>query len=95
MANFVHIYVVPKPGIASEKVTEQMNLAIDWYRYAPGTYVVYTSSNLLKWRERLLPLVEPDGDLLVVPMGDMSDSQGWMTTDFWEWLKKERGKKNA
>ena len=41
-----------------------------------------------KWLARLKPLVEPEGDLFICHL-DVSKRNGWMSTEFWEWLKKK------
>lgn len=90
MNRLLHIFVQPRSGVTNEKLEETMNVAIDWYRYAPGAFIVYTSSNENKWQERLSPLVEPEGSLLILPLGDHTEAQGWMTEPFWKWLNKGR-----
>jgi hypothetical protein len=91
-AIFIHIYVNPKKGVSLEKVEEQMNLAIDWYRYENNSYLVYTTSNIEKWMGRLKPLVESDGRLLIFEI-KIQRRNGWMPKDFWEWLKMDRNNK--
>ena len=86
---FLHIYISQKNGVTSEQVEAQLNLSIDWYRYAGNSYVVYTTSNIEKWMGRLKPLVESDGRLLIFEI-KVHSRNGWMTQDFWDWLKKPR-----
>lgn len=86
---FLHIHIVPKNGVSSERVEEQLNLAVDWYRYTGNTYVVYTTSDIEKWMGRLQPLVESDGRLLIFEV-NVRRRNGWMPKDFWDWLKKPR-----
>ena len=69
---------------------KKLNLAIDWYRYTKGVYVVYTSSNSAKWKARLSDLVKPDGLMFICKL-DTSTREGWMAKDFWEWLTKKSG----
>ena len=89
MAEFLHIYVSPKEGVTRDEIEEKLNLAIDWYRYAPGLYIVRTTSSVGKWKVRLVDFVKPKGRLLIMRV-DMSQRQGWMNKDFWEWLGKIR-----
>lgn len=87
--SFYHVYLKPKPGITEEQVKEQMNLAVDWYKYADYCWVVKSTSEAGKWQTRLKPLVEPGGNLLILGM-DPATRQGWMAKGFWEWLTNAR-----
>jgi hypothetical protein len=86
---YLHIYINPKTDVSNDKVETQINLAVDWFRYASDSYVVYTTSDIEKWMGRLKPLVEPGGRLLIFEI-KVNRRNGWMTEDFWEWLKKPR-----
>lgn len=88
-AKFYHIYISRKPDVAADDVQKKINLALDWFRYDPKNWVVYTTSNASKWQERLRPFVDPGGHLFIVRL-DVSDRQGWMTRKFWDWLRKQR-----
>lgn len=90
MAHLLHIYVTAKDGVSREEVEGKLNLALDWYRYAPNSYVVHTSSSVDKWKARLINFIKPGGRLLILKL-DYSQRQGWMNKDFWEWLR-ERSK---
>ena len=87
MTKFLHIYISPHKNATQEDVEKKLNLAIDWYRYANGMYVVYTSTSSVAWKARLIDLVKPDGRMLICKLY-VSTRKGWMNKDFWEWLKK-------
>ncbi len=86
MANFYHIFIQPKQGITPDTVKQKMDLAIDWFRYTPNNWIVYTSSDQDKWLSRLRPLVEPDGSLFICKL-DISGRNGWMSKEFWDWIR--------
>jgi hypothetical protein len=86
MTSLYHIYVHPKKGISNEQLEKVMNNAVDWYRYRDNAYIVYTTSDETKWQERLKPLVDPDGHLLITKL-QPSEFNGWMPKKFWEWYK--------
>ena len=90
MAEFLHIYISPRKNTTQKDVEKKLSLAIDWYRYAKGVYVVYTTSSSAKWKARLIDLVKPDGRIFICKL-DVITHKGWMTKDFWEWLKKKIG----
>lgn len=91
MGRFIHIYIKPGKDTTKEALEQKLNLAVDWYRYETGLYVVYTTSTVEKWQERLLNLVKDDGRMFICEL-QISTKNGWMNKDFWEWIKKPRNK---
>lgn len=89
MGNFLHIYIKPKKETSRETVEKKISLAVDWYRYDEGLYIVYTTSDISKWQDRLLPLVKSDGRLFICEL-NTKERNGWLNKDFWTWLKKKR-----
>ncbi len=89
MSKFLHIYINPKKGITRETVEQKIGLAVDWYRYDENLYVVYTTSDVNKWQERLVNLVQDGGRMFICEL-NISNRNGWLNRDFWTWLKKER-----
>ena len=87
MAEHLHVYISPAKGATRDDVEKKLNLAVDWYRYARGAYIIYTTSSPDKWKARLIDLVKPDGRLFICKL-DVGKRQGWMNKGFWEWLKK-------
>jgi hypothetical protein len=88
MADFLHIYISPAEGVTIKQIEGKLDLALDWYRYATGLYIVHTTSGVDKWKARLIDLVKPRGRLLIVKL-DISQRQGWMNKGFWEWLREK------
>ena len=88
MAAFLHVYISPHKNATQEDVEKKLSLAVDWYRYNKGVYVVYTTSSPTKWKARLVDFVKPDGHLFICTL-DPSTRKGWMAKDFWEWIKKK------
>jgi hypothetical protein len=87
MADLYHIYIKPKAGVTMDQIDEKMNLAVHWYRYHNSPiYVIQTTSDQVKWQERLLPLVHPDGFLFICKL-DPTHYQGWMKKTFWDWFE--------
>lgn len=89
MADFYHITIETKEGITYDQIEKKMNLALDWYKYHPKCWIVYTTSDAEKWFARLEPLVKPGGTLFICRL-DTSDNQGWVRQKFWDWLNKDR-----
>ena len=63
--------------------------ALDWYRYMPNCWIVWTSSSAQKWYERLRPHIS-DGDNMFIVRIDLSERQGWISKAVWNWLREER-----
>lgn len=87
-ARFLHVYVIVQDGKTVEELESKLNIALDWFRYNRGVYVLYTTTAAETWKERLIDLVKPDGALFIAPL-DMTEFKGWMTKDFWEWIRKD------
>lgn len=89
MTDFYHVYISPKKGITAQQVEEKMNLAVDWFRYTPNLWVLYTTLNEDNWQERLRPLVDPDGNMFICRL-DIRRHNGWMSKRFWDWIKTKQ-----
>lgn len=90
MAEFYHLYVSPKFGVTMRQLEKKLDLAVDWFRYADGVYVLYTTSSADKWKARLVEFVKPGGELFICSL-DVRHRQGWMAKEFWDWIT-ERSK---
>ncbi len=93
MANFYHVFIQPKKGVTSEQVEKKMNLSKDWFRCTDSVWILYSTSRIDKWQERLRPLVEPGGSLFICRL-DISNRNGWMKKEFWNWIKTNEKKPN-
>jgi hypothetical protein len=88
-ATFYQIYLRPKTGVTDDEIAQKMNLSLDWFKFDKTNYMVWSTSDVAKWMTRLQPLAEPDGRLLIIEVVS-TNRNGWMNTDFWNWLKKKR-----
>ena len=91
MSSYYHI-MLSLPGIlpTDPAVVKKLDLAVDWFRYAPNCWIVYTSSNAQKWYDRLKPLIELHGGNVFIAKLDLTDRQGWISKELWDWLRKPR-----
>lgn len=85
-ARYYHVYIVGKKGVKLENIQKKMDLALGWFRYDRKNWIVYSTSDINKWMSRLQPLVKPDGSLFICAF-DVTYHNGWMTEDFWKWIK--------
>jgi hypothetical protein len=90
-SKFYHVYLVPLTKVSDEMVENKLNLALDWFKYDKSTYILYSSSDITKLTARFKPLVEPTGRLFICEL-NIGAKNGWMTKDFWEWIRKPRNK---
>lgn len=91
-AELFNIYLKHKPGVTAQQIQDQMDLSLDWFKYADQCWIVHTTSDPEKWLTRLKPLVEPGGHVFICKL-DASIRQGWMAKSFWEWLQPKAEKK--
>ena len=92
IAKFYHITIRPKNGKTIDDVEKQMNKALDWYRYNDNCYVVYSTADMKMLMGRLRDLVD-QGGLLFISELNITNRNGWMPKEFWEWLKMDRNNK--
>jgi len=69
-------------------LTPIFNKAIDWIRYAPNCWIVWTSSSPETWYGRLKPLLGEKDSLFIVEI-NVAERQGWLSRSIWDWLKKK------
>jgi hypothetical protein len=80
-------FVTPRP--AEEILEAAFNSGLDWFKYAPNCWIIWTTSDAEKWYERLRPIIQEKDSLFIVAIR-VEERQGWMSAKFWEWLRKER-----
>lgn len=89
IANFYMIYIKRTKGTTYKDVKEKLDLANDWYRLRPDLWIIYSTSDQEKWYRRLAPLIKEAGNLFICKL-DIKSRQGWMTKDFWSWMRREK-----
>jgi hypothetical protein len=72
-----------------KKLKPVFDQALDWVRYTPTCWIVWTSSSAEKWYERLRPYIDDDDAMLIVKI-DMDERQGWLSKTIWNWMNKKR-----
>ncbi|WP_348748395.1 hypothetical protein [Pseudomonas rhodesiae] len=90
-AAIYNIYLKPNPDVEADDIQEKMNLALNWFKYADNCWVVFTTSDQDKWYTRLKGFVDPSGYLFICKL-EAAESQGWMTTAFWDWYQEHVSK---
>jgi hypothetical protein len=59
-----------------------------WWHYIDGTWLVATDLDAKSIRDRLLPHLDNDVNLLVAEVGN--DMAGWLPKDAWDWIREKR-----
>lgn len=89
-AKFYMIYIDRDPERSYDDLKKTMNLATDWYRITSRYWIVYTTSDSEKWYSRLKKFALGSGNLFICKL-DISERQGWMSSNFWDWLREREG----
>ena len=91
MAGFYIIHLDRDPNVSIDDVKKTFDLALEWYRVNSRLWLIYTSSDAEKWYRRLKKYIEESGHVFVCKL-DVSERQGWMSKDFWKWLRETQSK---
>lgn len=65
------------------------NQALDWIRYAPNCWIVWTTTDTLGWHNRIVPLITQADRVFICEL-NISNKQGWMDKFAWDWFNKPR-----
>ena len=87
MANLYHVFLERSRDVSDLDVKAKMDLAIDWLKYSGECWIVWTSVDKDKLKERFSPLVKPNGKLVLLKV-DPSEYGGFAASETWAWLRK-------
>ena len=73
----------------ASKLEERFDKALDWVRYAPNCYMLYTTSTIDTWYERVRKVVDPNDSIFIVEF-ERENRAGYLPKLVWDWLNKER-----
>lgn len=75
------------PKIA--EIKPMFDKALDWTRYAPNCWIVWTSSDPARWYARLKPFLGTNDHMFICAL-DMTSRRGWLPKSTWKWITKKR-----
>lgn len=75
-----------KPNYTALK--EAFDTAVNWYRYAPNCWVVWSTKTPEKWAALLRKKAHKNDSIFICEINE-SNHQGWMPKSFWDWLNKQ------
>ena len=89
-ARFLHVtFNFKGRSSPTESIESTLDKALDWIRYAPNCYILYTTTDLPTWYSRLRKALREDDNIFVVEL-NIENRQGWLPKSVWEWIRKER-----
>jgi hypothetical protein len=91
-ARFVHVgfnFGVNIPPVA--EIAKIFESATDWVRYDPHCWILYTTTELETWRDRIRnsPAIK-SGDSFFLCEFAKAKSDGYQTQLVWDWFKKHQ-----
>ena len=87
---FVHVgFKFEDDNPPVDALKETFNKAVDWIRYEPHSWILYTGLDLDVWRGRIrnTPGIEKVDSFF---LAEFSNYSGYMRDSVWTWLHKER-----
>lgn len=85
---FLHVYLRSRLGVKKSQIEKIMDKAFDWIRYDENCWILYTITPVRYWQARLRHFAEGGGNLFICRL-DVSERNGWMSKDFWSWIRRE------
>lgn len=65
------------------------NKAIDWIRYTPTNWLLWTNRDAADWYRRVKPILD-DGDHVFIAEVDLDQRAGWLPKSVWNWINEDR-----
>jgi hypothetical protein len=91
-ARFVHVGIHTKGEVPIAKLEKLFATSLDWLRYDPHCWILYSSSELGIWRDHIRKILDSNDHFFLCEFEPTPGTgyAGWMKSDVWEWLKKDR-----
>jgi len=90
MAQFLHIGLNFAEATKVEELIPVFDKALDWVRYAPNCWIVWTTSSHEQWYARLKPHLTDRDHLFISTLDLQHGYSGWLPQVVWDWLSKNR-----
>jgi hypothetical protein len=88
-AKFLHVSFNWGAFPKVEELEPVFALALDWVRYAPNCWIVWTTTDAEGWYNRLVRHITTDDRVFICEL-NMINKQGWMDKWIWEWMNKPK-----
>lgn len=87
---FLHIGINFNSGkFKTNELVVIFDNALDWFRYAPNCWIIWTNSDPEIWVQRLKIGLD-DTDTFFICEINMNNRNGWLPQPLWEWIYKPR-----
>ena len=90
MAKFLHVgFNFADRQISEDKLKILFDTAIDWVRYAPNCWILWTTSDVDTWYKYIKANIDERDNVFICEL-EITNRQGWLPKSIWDWIKKER-----
>jgi hypothetical protein len=90
MAKFLHVGFSFDGEIKIDQLKPIFDTALDWYRYAPNCWIVWSTKTPEQWYEVLKPHLVEGKDTVLICELNMDSRYGALKKGGWDWLQKPR-----
>jgi hypothetical protein len=89
-AKFIHVGLNFEGREAPLKLlSKTFDTALDWARYAPNCWILYTDVSLENWLNRIRKVVHKEDSVFLVEL-NLDNRRGLLPREIWDWINKER-----
>lgn len=86
---FLHLFLEFGDDRTEPDLRKTLDKALDWYKYGPNCWILWTSGSPDKWYVRLDKLIQK-GDRVFICELNIRERRGLMPRDFWEFIKSHK-----
>jgi hypothetical protein len=91
-ARFVHVGIHAAGEVPIAALETLFGTALDWVRYDPHCWILYTNSELNVWRDHLRKILPVGNAFFLCEFSVVPDRtySGYLKQDIWDWITKAR-----
>jgi hypothetical protein len=86
---FLHISFYWAAQPKTKELDVVFNDALDWIRYSPNCWIVWTTTDSQGWYNRLVNHITTVDRVFICEL-NVTNKHGWMDKWVWEWFQKVR-----
>lgn len=90
---FVVVTYTGRSSEEEDQLIDKLNKALDWVKFSPDSWLVWTTADCRKWYERIKPIMRKGENVFIYKV-DMSDRAGWMPKSFWNFIREKETKQS-
>jgi hypothetical protein len=79
--------------VDTEKFTATLNQALDWIRFKPSGWLLWTNGSSEKWYARMKKFTKPGNRLFICEI-NVADRSGYMPKSFWDFIRSKADQVN-